>query len=171
MSSKPTEFDGGICSSTGCGKPTRSRGFCVGCYYHKLRSGQIQSGSQTRKFRHRLSQIDPENKTANCAVCGSTRISPRDKEHKEWRCATEANNRSKLYKRAYRASRLLANRCAICRCEKKLCWDHDHTSLQYRGTLCGTCNIGLGMFKDNPELLRRAILYLSGGLGVESSKR
>lgn len=38
--------------------------------------------------------------------------------------------------------------------------DHDHVSGVVRGLLCFPCNKGLGMFKDNPEALMRAALYL-----------
>lgn len=41
-----------------------------------------------------------------------------------------------------------------------LCVDHCHTSGHVRGLLCRTCNIGLGSFKDNVELLNRAIHYI-----------
>lgn len=38
--------------------------------------------------------------------------------------------------------------------------DHCHTTNTFRGLLCHQCNIGLGNFKDNPELLVKAIAYL-----------
>jgi len=39
--------------------------------------------------------------------------------------------------------------------------DHNHKTNQLRGFLCGTCNSGLGMFKENPDFLRAAIEYLN----------
>jgi hypothetical protein len=38
--------------------------------------------------------------------------------------------------------------------------DHDHTTLKVRGLLCLTCNAGIGMLQDNPDLLERAVQYL-----------
>lgn len=56
------------------------------------------------------------------------------------------------------------NKCLICGQDfhqfniKHL--DHCHKSKRYRGILCGHCNKGLGMFKDNVEYLQNAIDYL-----------
>lgn len=55
-------------------------------------------------------------------------------------------------------------KCAICRqkCPRQmeLSVDHDHTTGKVRGLLCQNCNAALGMFKDDPALLGRAIDYL-----------
>lgn len=61
--------------------------------------------------------------------------------------------------------------CAICREPKRrahrrtgklksLAVDHCHKGGQVRGLLCGDCNHLLGLAKDDPEILRRAIAYL-----------
>lgn len=54
--------------------------------------------------------------------------------------------------------------CAICKQppqgKKRLSVDHDHITGKIRGLLCDSCNIGLGMFRDNPTLLQVAIGYL-----------
>lgn len=52
--------------------------------------------------------------------------------------------------------------CAICTEElsgrKHL--DHDHVSGRVRGILCQHCNRGLGGFRDKPEHLKQAALYI-----------
>lgn len=62
-------------------------------------------------------------------------------------------------------------RCAICQlplAETKPHVDHDHATGQVRGILCSTCNVGIGMFKDNPEYLHQAEMYLLGDTGTRS---
>jgi hypothetical protein len=40
--------------------------------------------------------------------------------------------------------------------------DHDHKTGKVRGLLCNQCNIGLGNFKENIQVLRKAAEYLEG---------
>ena len=53
------------------------------------------------------------------------------------------------------------SKCAICHSDNpggKRDWhvDHDHETGMVRWILCGNCNRGLGYFKDDPSVLRRA---------------
>ena len=59
--------------------------------------------------------------------------------------------------------------CAICglsetdsllKFGKKLASDHDHANGKERGFLCHDHNLGIGMFGDDPLLLKKAIGYL-----------
>ena len=57
------------------------------------------------------------------------------------------------------------NVCAICKVDTpggkgQFHADHDHNTKQPRGVLCHNCNVALGNFKDNPEILQSAIEYL-----------
>jgi hypothetical protein len=67
---------------------------------------------------------------------------------------------------------MLANQhgvCAICNttCPSfdNLAVDHNHATGKVRGLLCKPCNTGLGAFKDRPDLLNLAIIYLEANRG------
>lgn len=53
-------------------------------------------------------------------------------------------------------------RCAICGLvvAGNLNIDHDHSSGLVRGLLCTRCNLGLGMFKDDINILKKSIKYI-----------
>lgn len=40
--------------------------------------------------------------------------------------------------------------------------DHSHDDDVIRGLLCSTCNQGIGLLREDPEMFRRAAVYLSG---------
>lgn len=59
--------------------------------------------------------------------------------------------------------------CAICgstepggpKTSKHFPVDHDHATGKIRGLLCNPCNKALGVFKDSPALLFKAIAYIT----------
>lgn len=57
-------------------------------------------------------------------------------------------------------------RCLICGeiPTDTLVVDHCHTSDQVRGLLCRKHNAALGQFDDDPELLKKAVIYLESHL-------
>jgi hypothetical protein len=53
--------------------------------------------------------------------------------------------------------------CAICDVTvqgERMCVDHDHETGTVRGLLCRLCNKSLGGFRDDVELLHKAVAYL-----------
>jgi Recombination endonuclease VII len=153
-----------ICKTDGCGKKVRARGFCVACYYRNLRHGEVKSGTQTDRWKHRLINTDEENRMADCSACGRVKVtSGKQKNGKiRWRCSIDTNSRSRDYKRAYRQSKKiqLKDHCEICHSTDNLCWDHDHVTGIFRGTLCKSCNVAIGHLKDNVEKCKNAAKYL-----------
>ncbi len=61
------------------------------------------------------------------------------------------------------------NTCAVCvqvGVERRHV-DHDHRTGEVRGILCVNCNGGLGQFRDDPAVLRRAADYLDRHTGAQ----
>jgi hypothetical protein len=59
--------------------------------------------------------------------------------------------------------------CAICRFGDAEQVDHEHATRFVRGMLCGGCNAGLGQFKEDPEIILRAIDYLNYWRGKDGT--
>ena len=110
------------------------------------------------KWLHRLTAIDEQHKTAQCAECGFIDVVFKTR----WKCGNAQRALRKItYHRAM--EKKYPNRpknCEICGEDGKICWDHDHKTGLFRGWLCNRCNRTLGFVYDNPELLRNLANYL-----------
>lgn len=73
----------------------------------------------------------------------------------------------------YKMAALQLNQCQICKrtCVPKgisadnkrvdvFALDHHHATNKARGLICMNCNLGIGHFHDNPELMERAAKYI-----------
>jgi len=59
------------------------------------------------------------------------------------------------------------DKCLICLCNfsttdksRKANIDHCHKTNKVRGILCHKCNTGIGLLNDNPDILKKAVIYL-----------
>jgi hypothetical protein len=52
----------------------------------------------------------------------------------------------------------------------KACIDHDHVTGEVRGILCMECNLGIGYFRENSEILERAKQYLASNFSNGSGR-
>lgn len=134
------------------------------------------SGNRERREDRPCAEGKPE--TMKCRTCGVE--SPFDVKHfnvakqnvfkltyhcRKCMLKRHAHSHSKrTYGLSDEAVRHLRSMTQCCICgeapEEKLRIDHCHATGQVRGVLCGTCNSGLGFFKDNPKVLRMAAAYV-----------
>ena len=79
---------------------------------------------------------------------------------KSWKDGNNFSTRRKY------APRPKPEKCEVCgeleiNLKKGLCCDHDHKTGNFRGWICGKCNMALGLTKDNIEILNKLIDYLN----------
>jgi len=99
-----------------------------------------------------------------------------DKKTKEWMKANPEKMRAinaritlfrlhgltpKHYEKLSAAQNGMCAICSVCPDPgKRLYIDHCHKTNRIRGLLCNRCNRAMGLFEDDPELLRKVIDYL-----------
>ena len=110
-------------------------------------------------MRHKLSNINLDEKIADCSVCGnniSIKYSPKGGK----RCLAAIREYRKKYGGRYRYHEPNPGICDVCENDRLVSFDHDHASGIFRGWLCINCNTTLGLVHDDPARLQQLINYL-----------
>lgn len=176
-----------------CPKNVDSRGLCSTHYSQARRSGALDEHPvrpSNDKPKHTLSELNKEEQTATCAICGPVSVYYR-KSRDQYICVLKKKLRPPSpYNYSYKfkaevpglskedvsveRQRLFleqGGKCAICLREgsitygdksdkKKLCLDHCHETGKLRGLLCIRCNTTVGHLSDDPEAFKRGARYL-----------
>ena len=156
--------------------------WCKTEFTPKQRNGTQKFCSNNCKARARYWRVNPRERRA-CEFCGAD-ITERRRTTRfcSAQCSNRFTNKNRTpeQRRAYRLwskYKITAEKydsllqaqggaCAICRASEPGTshgfWhvDHCHNEGHVRGLLCSTCNTGLGSFRDQPAVLRRAADYL-----------
>jgi hypothetical protein len=71
-----------------------------------------------------------------------------------------------MYKHYEEMLKAQGNGCALCGKSEaengqRLAIDHNHTTHQVRALLCRNCNTGIGAFKEDQEIMIKAIEYIN----------
>ena len=105
---------------------------------------------------HRISDINPEQRTAVCAHCGPVKVRQRPGG---FRCATGAYLADVRVKYGVQFDKR-PHHCEVCLSTERIVYDHSHDTGLFRGWLCNACNVALGLVKDDPERLRGLAIYI-----------
>lgn len=147
----------------------------------------VRYGTPVRTCSYCASEFRASNRAISAFVCGATACVAAHQEVLRLRRSDRAKvnrpreNMARLLRRLRAVGKTLEwfhqnQRCAIC-CRRQKPgngrgwhFDHDHSCCPYgapgcpkcfRGLLCHQCNVGIGLFAEDPRRLRRAIDYLN----------
>ena len=157
------------CIVDGCEREYRTRKMCELHYQQAVRKGKysscsfddcnfgvVSNGMCEKHYRRELRSRVPEGVECKIDLCNRRPVG------KGW-CSKHYSlyTRYKIDPIVYEETlESQGGLCAICGCSKKLHMDHDHDTGKIRGVLCGACNRGIGLLKDDYEVLSRAVDYL-----------
>lgn len=133
----------------------------VPCCRGHVAERQLPSGNCLACHNARMHNMSSEQKQKHREACARSHQKHGDK--------TRARNRKNYsgFTPELVEQRLQeqGGRCAICKVTLQgrfnIHADHCHKTLVQRGLLCRACNVGLGMFKEDPDLFQTAIEYLN----------
>lgn len=148
---------------------------CRDCDEAKPRD-QFRKHPETKDRLHTYcSPCDNARRRANKAKADPESRERRKQTTRSWYYENQERYRDTYLTRVYGISLAEYNallesqggKCGLCRIDEPGgfgSWhvDHDHDSGAVRGLLCQRCNIGLGYFKDDPDVLRAAADYIEG---------
>ena len=125
---------------------------------------------QGNLFSILLSDSHATEATKTCQLCKESKPliafpnQPRNKDNLDSRCRTCIRQHTKLRARLKRKFPVPPpGLCPIChRYTEEWVLDHCHNTDAFRGYICRSCNLGLGHFDDNPDLVQAALDYLLG---------
>lgn len=138
---------------------------CNKCNEYKPMSSFFKETSSKRGYRYACKECEAPRfkkyRNNNQAKVSATRLKRRR--------TTSYNFPPELFDERFNQQ---GQACAICKSPNAggrgaFHADHNHDSSQPRGVLCHNCNVALGNFKDNPEILQSAIEYLNKYLEVK----
>lgn len=93
-----------------------------------------------------------------CKSCCSTQKKRMQQYYRDWELKKKYGISIEEYQEQ---CALRKNICDICRTHTKTMHvDHSHKSGRVRGYLCGSCNRGIGLLKDDPKILIAGANYL-----------
>lgn len=184
LATPPEHFTNEICLVEGCDKPTKARGWCAMHYKRWRLHGSMELPKRQKKVGL-ICKIDGCGLTVEARgwcnkhylrwhihgdpmICSTSEIIESCWQVGCGRRLVKGGvcwTHYRYYKARFAVEQ--GNKCAICGTHaddapnKRLHLDHCHATGQPRALLCHHCNVGIGHFKDNPDLLHAAIRYLA----------
>lgn len=166
-------FTGEPCKNGHTAQRLTSSGLCFECTSQRAKKWRQENPNKVREFNAaRKSKVfrtaDRKRRRERYKVDPSYRDSVREEGLKH------RYGKDIKYEEMYTKQK---GCCAICGSKdpgdisiKNLCVDHDHESSKVRGLLCTRCNKLIGFARENPDILKLALAFLTKSRDYRNSK-
>jgi hypothetical protein len=163
------------CSTIGCDAEVfiKKRQLCRAHYFEGWHRGDFGHTRRGRKW-HRVERENLSSTHGTCLLCGPVGLVT---SGGILVCRNASREQSRKWRHGVSPERMrdmldaIGWACQICAADFRAevhCIDHDHACCPgdtscgecVRGILCRSCNAGIGMFRDDPELAEKAASYL-----------
>jgi hypothetical protein len=142
-------------------KPMHGQELCRSCYMLEYNQEYYEKNKERRAaYAREYRRVHPEKGPAASRKYRASRLNISE-DYKRWSLKTLYGLGLADYRAMLAAQE---NKCAICGTlfdsSNPACVDHCHEANKNRSLLCKGCNVGIGHFKENINLLEAAIAYL-----------
>ena len=124
---------------------------CTVCSLTAFTQDELSAFVPCKQSKHGYKKI--------CKRCANKRNQEHPKK-KDWKTDHQTRKRYSIDASTYKQRMKSSSCCQICGSEKELCYDHDHSTMHFRGVLCRACNRSIGQLGDSVEGLEKALNYL-----------
>jgi len=166
-----------LCKKCSCTERYVSSYGCVQCTIARNDNEYIKKYSKTEKAKIRIKQymgeynadgkISENQKKYYRSSKGQARFKKHYSENKDAYFKSSLKKYNITLDEYYYLFNKQNGCCAICsisetELNKRFHIDHNHTNGEVRGLLCHYCNTGIGLFKENILVIKKAMEYLNG---------
>lgn len=145
------------CSTADCENLAVAKGMCKRCYMREYMRGY------QNKWRKKNKALARAQKTRDHTKNGKNRYINRRHRALAYALDVALKKYGMTHEEYLKMFEAQGGACSICGRtppKNRLAIDHCHKTGRVRGLLCGACNTGLGLFRDDVALLRAATQYL-----------
>ena len=130
---------------------------CIKCDFKAYKEEDFKLFTKEKKALYGIRNLCKSCNRKKNRLWGRLNPELRLKKSKTW----HANKVYKISYEKYIERMASSDKCEVCDSKEQLCYDHCHTTMNFRGVLCNKCNRSIGQLGDTIESIEKVLFYLN----------